>query len=82
MLSKGQKVIFTKDKILFWLTGRNSFFTTIMDGVVVTNAKLLSVGHVMSVCYILLRNLESGYSVLGLILLWLMFAVIIWMKVK
>lgn len=72
----------TMYRIFGWLTSKNSLITFLMDGNVVTNAKMLCTVHVILTCYFLLRSLAVGYAIIGLCFIWMILALILWWKVK
>lgn len=72
----------TKNRITVWLSSKNSFLTTFMEGTVITNAKMLSLIDGMLAGYWLLRSLCIGYPVMGICLLWFILAILLCCKVK
>lgn len=70
------------DRVRNWLTSGNFFITSLMEGEVITNAKLLSAVQVGLACYFLLRSLSVGYASMGACLVWLFLALILCKKVK
>lgn len=65
-----------------WLLRENSLLTAFMEGMTMTNAKMLSITHVMLAGYCVLRFLHAGYLVMGSCALWFILAVLLCCKVK
>lgn len=72
----------TKSRIIVWLSSENSLLTIIMEGIVTTNAKMLSICHGIAAGYCLLRSLHEGYPAMGICLVWFLLAVLLCCKVK
>lgn len=70
------------NKIKSWLKRENVLITTFMEGVIVTNAKMLSVAHGVAAGYWLLRSLSVGYPAVGMCLLWFIISLLLCLKQK
>lgn len=70
------------DKVKSWFSHENSLFTAFMEGELVTNGKMLAIGHGMFAGYWLLRSLKAGYPAMGICVLWFILAIVLCYKVK
>lgn len=76
------KSVLPANQIKSWLTRENVLLTTFMEGVIVTNAKMLSVAHGIAAGYWLLRSLSVGYPAVGMCLLWFIISLLLCLKQK
>lgn len=65
-----------------WLLRENSLLTAFMEGMIITNAKMLSIAHAMLAGYWVLRSLHAGYLVMGSCALWFILAVLLCCRIK
>lgn len=69
-------------RIITWLSRENSLLTSFMDGVTMTNAKVLCLSHGFLAGYWLLRSVRMGYPAMGICMIWFIFAILLCCKVK